>query len=160
MFPCFLSVFFFLLPQWCYIAVFILPGFCLFCWSESGFDHALRWLLLVCSCYFPVSPRLCFLDRGNRVFWETHLLATVLRQHIIFPELKASYGGGGRGKVCGRMKRTNLLCLIVFQDMKQSPQKDLGDPEDSISSLPFPEPYKFIVTCCSETEYLVGSTGY
>lgn len=42
--------------------------------------------------------------------------------------------------------------------MKQSPQKDLGDPEDSVSPFPFPEPYKFTVTCCSEAEYLVGPT--
>lgn len=60
-----------------------------------------------------------------------------------FPWVESQLRWRGRGKVCGRMKRTNLLCLIVFQDMKQSPQKDLGDPEDSISSLPFPEAYKF-----------------
>lgn len=56
-----------------------------------------------------------------------------------------------------RVKRISLLFLIAFQDMEQTPQKEVGGPEDFVFSFPFPDPHKFIVMSCSEAEYLVGS---
>lgn len=57
----------------------------------------------------------------------------------------------------GRVKRISLLVLIAFQDMEQTPQREVGGPEDFVFSSPFPDPHEFTVMSCAEAEYLVGS---